>query len=285
MSRALIDNYIRAQSPYDPGVLGEVRHPEWSTEYPQSGELIASHDADVQINSAYPGYPQHQLNRIAGSSEAWIASLLPFAIMPIRISGAGDLWIAELKLDYPDAGAWHSIAILELRNGRVWRDTVYFCEPFAPAAWRSDWVDPMPERLRPIMASMSPNRDAEDRHRRAFVQYIETSRVDLPSAVRGLFGDDAVEQLPQSGERIAGADQILRVSQAHPDAPTARIRRLRASGDVLVAELALDYAGDPWFAVEILEFEANKVATSTGYFAPPFEAPAWREAWVSRLES
>jgi hypothetical protein len=39
--------------------------------------------------------------------------------------------------------AYHGVAILELRDGKVWRDTRYFAEPFEAPQWRARWVEPM----------------------------------------------------------------------------------------------------------------------------------------------
>jgi len=35
------------------------------------------------------------------------------------------------------------VAVLELKDGKVWRDTRYFAEPFEAPEWRSQWVERM----------------------------------------------------------------------------------------------------------------------------------------------
>ena len=42
--------------------------------------------------------------------------------------------------------------------------------------------------------------------------------------------------------------------------------------------------GRSWHVVAILDFRGDRIARSTEYFAPVFEAPAWRAAWVERYE-
>ena len=40
--------------------------------------------------------------------------------------------------------------------------------------------------------------------------------------------------------------------------------------------------GSTWHVVAVLEFRGDRIARNTEYFAPVFEAPAWRAAWVER---
>ena len=56
--------------------------------------------------------------------------------------GAG-LWVVESVVDYGGGRDLHGAAILELKDGRVWRDTRYFAEPFEAPEWRADLVERM----------------------------------------------------------------------------------------------------------------------------------------------
>jgi hypothetical protein len=40
---------------------------------------------------------------------------------------------------------FHSTAIFELKDGKIWRDTRYFAEPFEAPEWRAQWVERMGE--------------------------------------------------------------------------------------------------------------------------------------------
>jgi hypothetical protein len=44
----------------------------------------------------------------------------------------------------------------EFRDGRIWRDTRYYAEPFQPTGWRAAWVEPMEEAGAPGAASTPP---------------------------------------------------------------------------------------------------------------------------------
>lgn len=40
----------------------------------------------------------------------------------------------------------HGVAVLELKDGKIWRDTRYFAELFEAPEWRSQWVERMEAR-------------------------------------------------------------------------------------------------------------------------------------------
>lgn len=97
-----------------------------------------------------------------------------------------------------------------------------------------------------------------------------------------LFHEDAVMDWPQSGEQVVGGDNRRAVYGAFPQLPTVTVRRLMASGDLVIAEAALDYAGPIYHSVFIFEFRDGKIARETSYWAEPFDAPEWRSQWVTR---
>ena len=88
---------------------------------------------------------------------------------------------------------------------------------------------------------------------------------------------DAVITFPQSGERIVGRDNILGMQKAFPTPPRYSGSRIRSAGDLVVAEVEVDYGeGPPWKAILIYAMEGGHVASETAYFAAPFEAAEWR---------
>ena len=44
--------------------------------------------------------------------------------------------------DY-DGRIAHVVDIIELRDGRILRETRYYSDPFAASAWRAQWVEPL----------------------------------------------------------------------------------------------------------------------------------------------
>ena len=88
-------------------------------DYPQSGERIRGR-ANIQASrTAQPNKKRFEIRRILGS---------------------GDVWISELILYY-DGKPFHTVSIMEFRDGKVAHETQYFGEPFAPGASRSCFVE------------------------------------------------------------------------------------------------------------------------------------------------
>ncbi len=92
----------------------------------------------------------------------------------------------------------------------------------------------------------------------------------------------AVQEWPQSGERIVGKRNIRAINENYPGLPAATTRRISGSGDVWTIETTLDYGGEVYNAVSVLEFRDGKVTRQTDYFASPFPPPEWRAQWVER---
>jgi SnoaL-like protein len=282
MSRTLVQRYWAAQDPFDPAALGAVRHPHWSADWPQSDERIPTHDADVAIHTSFPNYPAHSLARLGGSDEVWKPVPASLMFIPVRISGASDFWIAEANLEYPEDGLWHAIALLELREGLVWRETVYFCRAFDSGPWPASYPEAVPTPLPGIASSMEHDPEAERRHREAHERYLELLTSDPSAAVAHLFHDAAVVDRPQAGRRVAGLAGITHVHEEQRAVLPGEVRRVVATGNVVVTESRLSHEEGDWFLVSILEFTGDKVTKATEYLAECFAAPGWRSEWVER---
>jgi hypothetical protein len=100
----------------------ELRHPDYVMEMPQSGERIRGRDKMREFQEAYPNPP---------------------SIIPRRVVGSGDVWVIEARSDYGEGQIFHVAMIVEFRDGKIWRDTRYYAEPFEPPAWRARWVEPI----------------------------------------------------------------------------------------------------------------------------------------------
>jgi ketosteroid isomerase-like protein len=100
-----------------------------------------------------------------------------------------------------------------------------------------------------------------------------------------IYLDDAVLEYPQSGERTRGRSNIQNQRASQPNKKRFSIRRIIGSGALWVTEFILTYDGKPSYTVSIMEFEGDKVARETQYFADPFVAPAFRAQWVERMET
>ena len=55
------------------------------------------------------------------------------------------IWWTGQNLDQsitgPDGSTWFLSALVQLRGGKVYRETWYFAPPFDAPAWRAEWVE------------------------------------------------------------------------------------------------------------------------------------------------
>lgn len=95
---------------------------------------------------------------------------------------------------------------------------------------------------------------------------------------------DYVMEMPQSGERIRGRENMRSMQENYPGPPSIQLRRVVGGGDVWVVEARSDYDGRIFRVVDIVEFRNDKIVRETRYYADPFEAPDWRADWVENME-
>ena len=93
-------------------------------EWPQSGERIRGKPHIVALH---------------------VASLVTVAFDIRRTIGCGDLWVTETTVRYDGARPTKAVFMMEFRDGKVVRETDYFGEPFDAPAYRSPWVELMPD--------------------------------------------------------------------------------------------------------------------------------------------
>ncbi|HEX9270220.1 MAG TPA: nuclear transport factor 2 family protein [Candidatus Limnocylindria bacterium] len=140
-SEALVRRYMAA-IPADFATLGELRHPDFVEEWPQSGERIRGHENSRRIHERYPGVAtlHGEVRGITGAEDRWVLSP---TLAPLRIEGTGDTYTVESIATYPDGSKWFVIAILKLQDGKVLRARTYWAAPFEAPAWRAEWVERM----------------------------------------------------------------------------------------------------------------------------------------------
>ena len=100
------------------------------------------------------------------------------------------------------------------------------------------------------------------------------------SVMNEVFTDDSELVYPQSGEIIRGRANRQGVYEATKNLPSNTPSRTIASGDVVVAEVALDYGSDTFQAVFIFEFREDRIFRETVYWSKPFPPAASRSKWV-----
>ena len=111
--RELIDRLLEAM---DPALEYQARHEDFTVEFPQSGERLDRDDLR-RLQEAFPG----------GAPEIRLR----------RLTGGGELWVAETVIRYADGKLFHGVNLIQFRDGKIWRETRYYGEPFEVPAWRA----------------------------------------------------------------------------------------------------------------------------------------------------
>ncbi|MCA1704912.1 MAG: nuclear transport factor 2 family protein [Actinobacteria bacterium] len=196
----------------------------------------------------------------------------------------------EYELRHEDYVMEMPQSILELRDGKIWRDTRYFAESFEAPGWRARWVEQMepgepaatPARSKPMVA----RRNEPDEHemKRLVDRQWEKVRVGDFAGAHEIYADDCVVEWPQSGECIRGKENLLALREAYPARVEFELRRVIVRRNLCVSEYVIRYDGKPVNVISIMEFEGTKVVRETHYFADPFPPPEWRAQWVERME-
>jgi SnoaL-like domain len=119
--RAALDRHWAASDASDFDAEHLIYHQDAVLEYPQSGERTRGRSNIRNQRASQPNDKRFSVRRIVGS---------------------GDLWVTELVLTY-DAKPSYTVSIMEFRGEKVARETQYFADPFAPPAFRAQWVEPM----------------------------------------------------------------------------------------------------------------------------------------------
>jgi hypothetical protein len=102
-----------------------LRHEDYAMEMPQSGERIRGPENMREFQRAF-----------ASNSN-------PPSIRVRRVLVREGLWVVEGINDYGEGGVYKAVLIVELKDGKWWRDTRYYAEPFEAPQWRAPWVERM----------------------------------------------------------------------------------------------------------------------------------------------
>jgi hypothetical protein len=104
-------------------------------------------------------------------------------------------------------------------------------------------------------------------------------------AVAQLLHDDYVLEWPQSGERIRGRENFAAINTAYPSEGLWRftINALITENDTVVTDVSVtnDKINDRVITFSILR--EGKIWKQVEFWPEPFEAPAWRSAWVEKM--
>ena len=141
--RALVERFAEIMNRGAFHELGHVMTDDVVEEYPQSGETIRGL-ANVQaVRENYPGgVPADAIDRtatrISATEQKWVMTPM-FTV--VRVEGTADVISAMLRTRYPDGSEWWVANFIEVRGGKIARNTALFAPVFEAPAWRAPYVD------------------------------------------------------------------------------------------------------------------------------------------------
>jgi hypothetical protein len=100
-----------------------IRHDEYTMEWPQSGERLRGRQKMKAFQESNAG----------SRPPRW----------PRRVLVREGLWVVEGSVDYGGGREGDFVLILELREGKVFKETRYYAEPFEASEARAEWFERM----------------------------------------------------------------------------------------------------------------------------------------------
>jgi SnoaL-like domain len=117
--KAMLEQHFE-YSASDPERAHAMYHEDAVLEFPQSGERFVGIENMREWRSEFPSDTSVEFRQVRGE---------------------GDVWVAEISITYDEGPANLGLSILELRDGKIARETIYVAEPFEAPEWRAKWRD------------------------------------------------------------------------------------------------------------------------------------------------
>lgn len=119
--RAIVEDYWQRMNTNDWQAVGQLLHDDFVLDWPQSGERIRGRANFAAVNANYPA---------AG----------PWSFAVQRLIADENGAASDVLVSAPSISA-RVVTFFELRDGRIWRMTEFWPDPFEAAEWRKQWVE------------------------------------------------------------------------------------------------------------------------------------------------
>lgn len=137
--------------------------------------------------------------------------------------------------------------------------------------------------------------------RAVFEAFLRAANRRDVAALAELVHPDYIEVYPQSGEETHGIDNLRAIIEHYPGGfedkgtdrvigsedrwvltPAFTLLRIEGAGDNFTGVQRARYPdGSEWYVVSIGEIHDARIWRLQTFFAPAFDPPAWRSAWVN----
>jgi len=137
--------YMKAIADQDFATLETMIHPEYVTDYPQSGERFRGFAAFRFQLEKYPGgLPDQRYDetntKVLGEEERWAISP-GYTVLPL--SGP-DRFTTVSRAAYPDGSRWWVVSILTMKDDKIWHAETYWAPEFEAPEWRKAVSESIP---------------------------------------------------------------------------------------------------------------------------------------------
>jgi hypothetical protein len=144
-AKDFFQRYVRAIAQGDFDALEQMIHPEYTGEYPQSGERFHGFAAlRAQLENYPGGRPAAPVDdpqtRVLGDEKRW--AITPgYTVVPLA---GPERYTTVTRAPYPDGSRWWVVSILTLKDDKVWHAETYFAPEFEAPEWRKGFVEVVP---------------------------------------------------------------------------------------------------------------------------------------------
>ncbi|MBA3779468.1 MAG: nuclear transport factor 2 family protein [Chloroflexi bacterium] len=300
----VLERWIGLINARDYDALPTILTEDYINDWPQSGERIRGWRNLKATFENYPGGLQEGnvlASRVVAPEDRWLMTPT-FTI--VRVTGTQDVCTAVIKTRYPDGSDWYVVVLADVREGRIRKASTYFAPCFPAPEWRAQWVEPIGAGTSDLVRGPARTTTSARDIIEVYVAAINDHDFER---IGTLLADDYVDDMPQSGERIRGRDNIIASLRNYPGGlessqidrssarligdedrwvmtPSFTVVRVTGSGDTFTGVLKSRYPdGSDWYGVTILEFSGSKIGKATTFYAPCFPAPEWRAQWVEAI--
>jgi len=137
--------YVNAIADLDFATLESMVHPEFVSDYPQSGERFRGFAAFRAQLENYPGgvpveRKEPATTKIIGDEDRWVITS-GYTVLPLA---GPERYTTVSRVPYPDGSRWWVVSIVTVRDERIFHAETYFAPEFEPPEWRRDLAEPMP---------------------------------------------------------------------------------------------------------------------------------------------
>jgi ketosteroid isomerase-like protein len=121
-----------------------------------------------------------------------------------------------------------------------------------------------------------------DETRRIVTRFWTLMQTNDWDAAAALFDEGYVLDWPQSGERIVGRANFVAVNAHYPAAGRWQftLERLVVEGELAVSDVVVTDGAATGRAITFSTVRDGRIVRQVEYWPDPFDAPAWRAAWV-----